>query len=527
MSSSTKHHLKNLSSSWFGSVANLIVLMYLSQFVVKALGENVFGVWAAIVAITGVMGLIDIGMRNSLGRFINFHLGQDKIENVNGVISTSLVFFGAMLPIILLVAFLVGTNTDVFFRKIPHEYRVGIQTAMLIAGANLWIGLIAAPFSLIVTSHERFEVFNLVNLGTLAIRAAGTIIVLNQGHGIVALASVQVVSGLFAFVTFAILAKRIFPALKIGIKLSDFATFQELFGFGKWAAVAAVATQLLYRTDIIIISSVLGPKMVTLYSIPLTLIEASRNFVGQVTEILAPKTIKLSSRKDLMALQMVLKWGSKFTMFFAIPVFAGIIFFGPKFMVLFWGPPFEESKWVLIILAIPQFFTMAVRIGGSIISGLGHIRFAAALTLFQAVTNFVLTLIFVLLFSWGIKGVAVGTLIPMVIVNVYLIWVLHRWLKAPVMKFFRNNVFRWVIAIVGVFVYAQGLKVALFELSYDYAQLSETWGGFLFVAILYIVGAVGISWFLSFHDLEREIMSQEIWALIPDRLKKDVMKKDE
>ncbi|HPS52562.1 MAG TPA: hypothetical protein PLK08_03320 [Phycisphaerae bacterium] len=510
-------HLKNLSASWVGYAANFIILMYLSRLVVRSLGEELFGVWSLIVSVTGYMGLADIGLRNGLGRFINFYQGKGETRKVNEVISTSMTFFVFLGIPIFVASWFIGENFCwLFQRSVPQSLADGCFYAMLLTGANLWLGFLASPYSLAVISQDRFDLFHVTNLVVLGVRAAGTVIVMKNGGGIVQLAMVQVISNLVAVTVFFVIGHRVYPPLYVRPSLANMLRFKELFGFSFWAFLSAIATKLLYFTDIIVIGATMHSAVfVTLYSIPLTLIDHSRNFVGQVTEVLTPRTIKMSSRNDFASLQLMLKWGSKLTMFFAIPFFTGLMFFGPKFMALFWGEKFWQSKWVLVLLVVPQYTAMAVRIGGSIISGLGHIKVGALITLLQAGMNLILTLIFILLCGMGIEGVALGTLVPMVIFNVIIAILLHRWVHGSIRRFFTTNVLRWLLSLAGMLIFGYAAKSLAIDSAKYFGAFWDGWLRFGFGLLFYTVGAMLISWFLGFNTHEREILVTELSSILP------------
>lgn len=513
---SSGRHLKNLSASWVGYAANFIILMYLSRLVVQTLQTELFGVWSLIVSVTGYMGLADAGLRNGLGRFINFYQGKGEPDKVNEVISTAMTFFVLLGIPIAVASWFIGDTFCWLFPKVPVDLADGCFYAMLLTGANLWLGFIQSPYQLVVISQERFDLLNLTNLVVLGIRAAGTVIVMKGNDpGIVDLAMVQVISNVVALGAFYIQGHLVYRSLRIRPALANFLRFRELFGFSIWAFLSATAAKLMYATDIIVIGALFEPMYITLYSIPLTLIDHSRNFVGQITEVLTPHTIKVSSRNDFASLQLMLKWGSKFTMFLAIPFFTGLMFFGPKFMDLFWGREFWQSKWVLVLLVVPQYTAMAVRIGGSIISGLGHIKVGALVTLLQAVINLGLSLVFVKWFKMGIEGVALGTLVPMVIFNVFIVFLLHRWVHGSVKSFFRSNVSRWLLSLSGMLIFGYAAKLLAIDSASYFGAFWDGWVRFGFGALFYAIGAMTISWFLGFHKHERIILMSEMTAMFP------------
>lgn len=209
--------------------------------------------------------------------------------------------------------------------------------------------------------------------------------------------------------------------------------------------IGRIAIRLLYWTDTLVIGILLGPTMVTFYSIPMMLILHAKGLLGQISGTLEPRTIQVAGRQDYRELRWVFGWGSKIVMFLAIPTFIGLIVFGKEFMTLWMGPDFCVSGPVLILLAIPQFCVYLLGPGASIVNGLGRVRFGAVVSISQAIANLALTLVFVMVFKLGLKGVALGTLIPMIGFNILLATFILRWIAYPARGFVVGNVLRYCV----------------------------------------------------------------------------------
>lgn len=51
-------------------VAEVLVAFFLTPFIVGRLGLLTYGVWSLLNSLVGYMGLIDLGIRGSVGRFL-------------------------------------------------------------------------------------------------------------------------------------------------------------------------------------------------------------------------------------------------------------------------------------------------------------------------------------------------------------------------------------------------------------------------------------------------------------------------
>jgi O-antigen/teichoic acid export membrane protein len=437
-------------ANWIGYGANLLVMFFLSPFVVHSLGDSTYGVWSLLVSLTGYMGLVELGTRGGLDRFINFYLGKNNHQSVNGVVNTGLVMFLFIGLVLVAVASILACFFGTFFSKTPVELLGVARITVILVAINLWLIFISAPFFQILTAFERFDLLNAINLVSLAIRAVLTVVVLKNGCGIVALAVIQAIATLIGLLATFYLSKRIYPQLVINLSLASRFHFRELFTFSLWGFVSSVGMQLLYWTDNVVIAVLLGPEMVTYYSIAGMLVIYSRGIVEQCSRLFVPQMIKSIAKEDWDSVRKIFLNGSNLIMAVGIPLLTGIAVFGKQFISLWMGPVYgTESYQVLMILACSQFFPFAILLGGAVINGLNKVRYGALMTFGQAVTNLILSVILVKYYSMGIEGVAWGTFYPRLVFTIFMHGVILKWIGLPWDSFLRATVSRWAFIIIG------------------------------------------------------------------------------
>ena len=79
----------------------------------------------------------------------------------------------------------------------------------------------------------------------------------------------------------------------------------------------------------------------------------------------------------------------------------------------------DTAAWVMIILSGSKLLYLLTVGARGILAAMGHIKFTAALSTTEALVNLALSLLFVLVFGWGLVGVAAGTLAARVLVTTY------------------------------------------------------------------------------------------------------------
>ena len=86
---------RNVMSNWGAYVLAMGVNFFLSPYVVRHLGDNGYGVWTLILSLTGYLGLLDLGVRGAVTRYVaKFHSQADH-KNASNVASSAMLIFAS------------------------------------------------------------------------------------------------------------------------------------------------------------------------------------------------------------------------------------------------------------------------------------------------------------------------------------------------------------------------------------------------------------------------------------------------
>src|SRR5439155_6631706 len=167
-----------------------IIAFFISPFVVRHLGDSAYGVWVLVGSLTGYLGLLDLGVRGAVTRYVSsFHALGDHKE-ASRVASSALMIFICAGVLAILVSFILAVFAVDWF-QIPPTYRAAARIILVIAGVNIAVSLTSGVFGGILVALQRFDLTNLIEVVSGIIRTAAIIAVLLSGHGLVTLAVVQ------------------------------------------------------------------------------------------------------------------------------------------------------------------------------------------------------------------------------------------------------------------------------------------------------------------------------------------------
>ena len=439
-----KIYIRNLTANWIGYGLKLIVLFFISPFVVHSLGNVDYGVWCLLVSLTGYMGLLDIGLMSSISRYINFYIAKNDQDNINRVVNTSLFTYLFLGIILFIVATIIGHFLNEI-THIPSHLMAHARWILYIFCLNILLGFISAIFRQLLAANDRFDIMNVAGFAVLTIGTVGTILVLKYGYGLLALAVVQVISSLFGCVILYYLARGYGPSFQIRRAFVGKQTFLELCQFGIFAFITDIGIQLVLYSDSIVIGIFISVTAITFYNIGLMIAEHGRIIVTQARNVIIPDILKYASGNNLEGIRWLLVQSTCFLMFIAVPIMVGFIILGKEFIYLWMGQGYEQCAPILSILAISYLGAVASFSCFQTLIGAGHIRFLAFITIAEGIMNLCLSIFFVMVCKLGIVGVALGTLIAMIgftgaVVPIYTC----RVVKMRLVTFLKATHFRWL-----------------------------------------------------------------------------------
>lgn len=403
---------KNLLANWVGLFADVIVAFFLTPYIIGSLGLVVYGIWSLVNTLVGYFGLIDMGIRGSVGRYINYYLARNDDRRVGEVVSTSLVFLTVMSIVVIGIAYLVGQNFVALFPKTPPEFHDQVAFLLPIMAINLWLAFLIAIFRNVLGALDRYDIATGINLVALILRTIGVVVVLRSGHGIGGLALVTLAVNWFIATGMALAAMRRYPTLVVSLALANRERFAEIWKFGLTAFVTRSASQLVYESGQVVAMYFLGPAAVGVYSVATMLIQNARSLIEQIGVTIYPSVMRAGSVKDFPALRAMFDWYARISFLLALLLYLGLAVFGGRFIELWVGPEFSLAFSVLQLLAIGELGQIFTSTGTLSLFALDRVRFNLYIAVLEALLNLAISIVLLAL-THSIIGAAIGFCLPM------------------------------------------------------------------------------------------------------------------
>ncbi len=430
----------------------LAIGVFMLPFNVAHLGKSAYGLWVLAASVTVYFSMLDLGFGVSQVRFIAKYRAQGDINALNETASTMFWVFSIIGLLAFALAFALSLNLQKIFSLSLSQARIA-QVVFLFISAYVAFGFPVSVFGGVVNAFQRQYLNGVVAVVTAIVVAIVNIIVLRAGYGLMELVAATTTIRCLSYVVYTLNAYRVFPPLRIRPGYFKFARLREITGFSIFILLIDLANKINYSTDAIVIGAFLGTSAVAVWAVAQRLIEIVQRVTDQLNGVLFPIVVDSSTVQRLDRLQKILLQGTRLSLAMVVAS-ATILGLTARPLVMLWvGPEFSGSVTVIYILS----FVVAVRVGNAtsavILKGSERHRLLAIANVVMAAANLGLSVLLVR--RYGLIGVAVGTLIPMVIISGLVVFpAACRRVNISILTVIRESVWpaTWPALIVSIFV---------------------------------------------------------------------------
>lgn len=470
------------SGTW---VVNIGLLLLVTPYFVYKLGADGYGVYSLLVGLVGYYSLADLGLAQSITKYVAQYEAEGNHEatfhsinaallvqlGIGSVISGAIVFFAD--PIIGLL-------------NVSESFHASTKTGIYICAGSFFLQMIGSTFSSVLQGLQRYDVSSKLVVITESAKNLGIAAALYSGAGLVGAVSVAgAAAGLFFVMNFVLLRQHLSewsPSYGVTRK-----TFRELFSFSGFLFISRLAN--LFQNHIVrfVISFFLGPAAVTLYVVPLKVVKAGEGILSRASSTLLPYASELDGgRADRKALRQTLVVGTKSIMTVAVPLFLLVVVFSQPLMTVWMGAEFAKETWpFLSLLAADKILASFSMVPILMALGMGYARLRAQFSIAEVILY--ATLLPILTDAYGLMGTVGAVILSAFPSLIFIGYVARRILDFPLSTFLRATLAFHIpsIIITVVFVALDGVQYIPNTLSGLLIALPI---GLLYLGIMYIFG---------------------------------------
>jgi O-antigen/teichoic acid export membrane protein len=370
------------------------------------LGRTAFGVWVLASGIVLYLELFELGFGGATTKLV----AEDAEKRPERALQTLNTTFFALVPLAV-VALAGGTGLAFLFPTVVHvppALHNQVILVVIILSAGVAISIPGDTIGGALVGHQRFDMLGLSNSLLVGCTLVASIVIVELGGGLVALATALTVTGiLFHFVRFLML-RRIQPGARIALHLADRGRLREVMHVSGWFLLSAVIYAIYNACDVLVVGIVLGLRAAAVYAVASKLATAAIMGLESLAQVFFPYASATARNKDLDALSEIVVDGTRAAMLVGMVISVVYLVLAAPGIRDWVGPGYGTSARVLMVFSAVIVLATPVRVINITLSGSGRLPLVCLIRGAEVAVDLALSVI--LAHVLGPVGVALGTL---------------------------------------------------------------------------------------------------------------------
>lgn len=410
-----KRFVRNILSNWTAFFADAVIGFIMAPFLIHRLGNSYYGLWIILQSFVGYLGILDIGIKPALVKYVAEFNAQKKFKRLSQYVNTCF-FMYLLIGIVTLALVIVLSNYLPFLINVSIDMRMVTETLVIIVGVQIALSFPFSIFSGMLPGLQRYDLDRTIRLSFRIANAILVIMFLSHGYGIISLAFIGLATSLSSDITYSIVVRKLCPYVRITYKNFKRSDLRVIFNYSVTSFVVVISWRILFWTDSIVIGHFKSAAVVTYYAIASNLIRYFRDFLFGFSYVFTPAISEMKALEHTDKVRKTVLEGTRAASMIVFPIAIFLIVCGDKFISLWIGSGYEESYMILYILVLAQMISLPQHISEAYLFGVNEQRTLAFVLSGEAALNLALSI--ALVKPLGIIGVALGTLIPHLIVYI-------------------------------------------------------------------------------------------------------------
>ncbi len=345
----SRHVLLSTASNYVGQIVTIGVWFLLTPFILDRLGATQYGLWVLVASFLAYGTLLDLGVNEAVVKYVAEHRAKGDSDAASSLIATTLWIYAAIGLGVFVVGFVLAAPLIDLFNLPPGERDTGIWLVRLTA-LGLAFELPAGTAFAVLRGLHRFDLMNLIGSAAMLTLAAGTVLVLLLGGGVIAMTAITIPLTLLWQIPAIYAIRRTAPDLHFGLRGGRRSNLRTVGSFSSALFGLNVANVVKRKTDEIVIAASLPVAAVAPYSVARRVSELPELLTYQFAKVLMPLASQLHAEGDRLMLRAIYVNATRLALGIFLAVGAGMVVFAEPLLVAWVGDLYAKDSPVVVIL---------------------------------------------------------------------------------------------------------------------------------------------------------------------------------
>lgn len=313
-SKSNKRIAKNTIYLYLRTIVVLIVALYSSRLLLKALGETDLGVYNVVGGIVALMSFFERAQAKATSRFITFDLGSSASSSrLSHTFSVCVTIHLLIALIVLFFGETIGLWIVNNWVSIPDDR---FQSALIVyqcAIMTFCMHLMRIPFSSVIIAHEEMSVYAYISIIEVLLQLIAVLYLQYYGGDALILYGFSILLiSMVVFILYWLYIRKKHALYKLRL-VWDGTYSKKILSFSGWTMVGSTANTATQQGLSLLLNNFVGLVANTALGFATQVNGAVGKFVGSFTTAFNPQIIKLYAQGKWDDLHVMISRASKFS----------------------------------------------------------------------------------------------------------------------------------------------------------------------------------------------------------------------
>ena len=417
-----------------GTVLSLLAIiieifsaLFLTPLIIRFFGQAEYGIYTLILSITSYLSLLDLGVGNSVIKFMSKFRSNGDMDNQRRFLGVTTVYYFVVVVIMLVIG-------SIIYFLFPTLFSNGLSNAEILLGRkllvlsilNIAVSIGTSGYFYTVVSYENFFVSKGLPIVFSILRIALSIVFLKLGFSSFAILFIQLITNLALRVCIVVIVLTVIK-IKPTIRGVNKPFVKAIISYSALILLQMIAAQINNMLDHILIAAFVTSSSIILgiYGVGAQVSHYYQTFGGAMNSVIMPGVVKkaeLNGSAETIQKEMI-RIG-RFNLMFVGIVFAVFVLYGQSFVNIWAGGENGDGYFVALLLMSPFVIIITQDIGLKFLWALDKQKFLSITKIIIVVINIFLTIV---LIKWNpLIGASIGTFISLLVGDVILMQIVFK-----------------------------------------------------------------------------------------------------
>jgi len=473
---------------------------------VRGLGPDAYGLMALVAALTGYLGLVDMGLGQALVRYVSYYRALDQGRPMFAIVRVALLWFtaaGAVAGAFLFAA------APWLAKDLLHVSAGLLPTAVIVirlSAFNLVLGLMMSVGTAVPVSFLRYDIAAGMTGVFSTAGWIGPAVMVVLGYGIIGIVCFYIASNVLAIVLYLYFGRRLFRSVRRDAGPEWLEIRRTVLSFAGLVAANRIGSTVATQTNRLMVGIVSGTAAAAYYQVPNVLASKVTDLLSRIAQVLFPTGAALIARNDYDGLRALYFRSSRLLFLLNCSAAMAMAVYAQP-LLRYWVSPLYAQKGSLALVLFMT--TQAINAASLAVGFLSWSAAKAGVNLTFSLLNSGINLlaIYPLASRFGVSGAAGAGLLGALVVPFFIHYVDRHILDVSSLSVLRRC---YLPTAAGAALVAVGARLLFMPLAHN---LAATFALLCLSAVLSIVisglfGAVTRTDLKSFSDLAHSLSNR-------------------